>query len=35
MGGLVSPLWLTGVAAVIAAIIICLNVKLLWDIFLG
>jgi len=35
MGGLVSPLWLTGVAAVIAAIIIALNVKLLWDIFLG
>lgn len=31
MGGLVAPLWLTAVAAVIAAIIISLNVKLLWD----
>jgi manganese transport protein len=35
MGGLVAPLWLTAVAAVIAAVIIALNVKLLWDIFLG
>jgi manganese transport protein len=35
MGGLVSPLWLTLVAAVIAAIIIALNAKLLSDIFLG
>ena len=34
-GGLVAPGWLTAVAAVIAAIIICLNVKLLWDIALG
>ena len=35
MGGLVAPLWLTAVAAVIAAIIIALNVKLLWDIANG
>jgi manganese transport protein len=31
MGPLVAPLWLTAVAAVIAAIIIALNVKLLYD----
>ena len=35
MGGLVSPLWLTAVAAVIAAVIISLNVKLLWDLAAG
>jgi manganese transport protein len=33
MGALVSPGWLTVLAAVIAAIIIALNLKLLWDIF--
>jgi manganese transport protein len=32
MGALVSPLWLTAVSAVIAAIVIGLNVKLLWDV---
>ncbi len=31
MNGLVAPFWLTAVAGVIAAIIIALNVKLLWD----
>ncbi|HUR42756.1 MAG TPA: Nramp family divalent metal transporter [Aestuariivirga sp.] len=35
MGALVAPLWLTAISAVIAAIIIALNVKLLHDIFLG
>ena len=35
MGALVAPAWLTAVAGVIAAIIIALNVKLLYDIFLG
>lgn len=35
MGELVSPRWLTVFAAVIAAIIIALNAKLLFDIFLG
>jgi manganese transport protein len=32
MGVLVSPVWLTAVAAVIAAIVIALNLKLLWDV---
>jgi manganese transport protein len=35
MGALVSPVWLTAVAGVIAALIIALNVKLLWDIAMG
>lgn len=35
MGKLVAPRWLTAVAAVIAAIIIGLNVKLLHDVFTG
>ena len=35
MGRLVAPLWLTLVAGVIAAIIIALNMKLLWDIAIG
>jgi manganese transport protein len=35
MGALVSPRWLTAVSALIAALIIGLNVKLLWDIFTG
>ncbi len=35
MGELVSPRWLTVSAGVIAAIIIALNAKLLFDIFLG
>ena len=32
MGSLVSPGWLTLVAGVVAAIILALNMKLLWDI---
>jgi len=35
MGKLVSPLWLTVIAAITAAIIIVLNVKLIWDILAG
>ena len=35
MGALVAPRWLTGVAALIAAVIIVLNVKLLIDVFAG
>jgi manganese transport protein len=35
MGALVAPGWLTGLSAVTAAIIIALNMKLLWDILLG
>lgn len=35
MGALVAPRWLTAVAAVIAAIIVVLNVKLLVDVFSG
>ena len=35
MGALVSPTWLTAVAGVIAALIIALNIKLLWDIGFG
>lgn len=35
MGALVAPGWLTVVAAIIAAIIIALNMKLLWDIATG
>ena len=35
MGKLVSPLWLTVIAAITAAIIIALNVKLIWDILAG
>ncbi len=35
MGGLVAPVWLTVVAGAIAAVIIALNVKLLWDIATG
>ena len=35
MGALVAPTWLTMLAGVIAAIIIALNVKLLWDIAHG
>ncbi len=35
MGGMAAPAWLTVVAAVIAAIIIALNMKLLWDIASG
>ena len=34
MGGLVAPSWLTAVSAVIALIIIALNIKLLWDILI-
>ncbi len=35
MGELVSPAWLTTLSAIIAAVIISLNVKLLWDLFTG
>jgi manganese transport protein len=35
MGDLVAPRWLTAVAAVIAAVIVVLNVKLLVDVFSG
>ena len=35
IGALTAPAWLTAVAGVIAVVIISLNVKLLWDIFLG
>ncbi len=35
MGGLVSPQWLTIIAGVIAALIISLNIKLLWDLAVG
>ena len=35
MGALVAPSWLTAISAVIAAIIIALNVKLLWDVLIG
>jgi manganese transport protein len=35
MGALVAPHWLSLAAGVIAAIIIALNMKLLYDIFLG
>lgn len=35
LGALTAPFWLTGLAAAIAALIISLNVKLLWDLFLA
>jgi manganese transport protein len=35
MGALVSPYWLTLVAGVIAAVIIALNMKLIWDLAAG
>lgn len=35
MGEMVAPLWLTAVAAVIAAIIVALNLKLLFDFVIG
>ena len=35
MGALVSPGWLTGIAAIIAALIIGLNGKLIWDLSAG
>jgi manganese transport protein len=35
MGDLVAPRWLTLLAAVIAAIIVVLNLKLLWDVFVA
>ncbi len=34
MGAMVAPIWLTGVSAAIAVLIISLNVKLLWDILI-
>ena len=33
MGALVAPRWLTVLASVVAAMVIVLNVKLLWDFF--
>jgi manganese transport protein len=35
MGDLVAPMWLTAIAGVIAAIIIALNIKLLWDVMIA
>ena len=35
MGALVAPTWLTLVSAIIAAVIIALNVKLVWDLAAG
>lgn len=35
MGALVAPRWLTAIAALIATIIVALNVKLLWDTLAG
>jgi manganese transport protein len=35
MGALVAPVWLTVIAGVIAAVIIALNVKLLWDVLIA
>ena len=35
MGALVAPQWLTVIAAIIAAIIIALNAKLIWDLATG
>jgi manganese transport protein len=35
MGALVSPRWLTAIAALIAILIIALNAKLVWDFFVG
>ena len=35
MGALVNPRWLTGVAGVLAAMIIALNVFLLQQVFFG
>ncbi len=35
MGALVSPTWLTAVAGAIAAVIIALNMKLIWDLAAG
>jgi manganese transport protein len=35
MGALVSPYWVTMLAALVAAIIIALNVKLIADVVLG
>ena len=35
MGALVSPLWLTAAASITAAIVIVLNVKLIWDVIAG
>ncbi len=34
MGAMVAPIWLTGISAAIAVLIISLNVKLLWDILI-
>ena len=35
MGELVAPRWLTATAALIAAVIVALNIKLLWDTAVG
>ena len=33
MGALVAPRWMTALAVIVAAIVIVLNIKLLWDFF--
>lgn len=35
LGALVAPLWLTITTAIIAALLICLNIKLVWDLLTG
>jgi len=35
LGDLAAPRWLTGLAAVVAVLIIGLNVKLIWDFAMG
>ena len=35
MGELVSPLWLTALAIIVAAIVIALNIKVLSDLLIG
>ena len=35
MGALVAPRWLTAIAALVAAIIVALNVKLIFDFVTG
>ncbi len=35
LGELVAPVWLTAIAAVVAIVVIALNVKLIFDFFTG
>ena len=35
LGALAAPRWLTGLAAVVAVVIVGLNMKLIWDFFSG